>query len=252
MIPKLSVIIPFHRIENQPYLDLCLNSLIKQEDIALEIIVLATEGVSPRVPDGVGLSQMMGVSTFAKKQNMGVKLSHPESKYVFMGSDDLIFCKNSLSSMVKTLDERGACFLNATSNCDNGWLYNLPLDYHGAPRERFMTIDKLTDVNALMEYQPSNKGLIFTRTNCFYGTMMDKRVYQHLGPLDENFIDGFEDSDYVLRGRKNRILAGVDLGAFIFHFGGRTSEFTVTEASKNSNYSRFVEKHGLAALESII
>ena len=119
MNPTVTVLVTHHLDCNRPYLDLCLQALDRTEGIEIEVIVLADSESCPTVPDGMTLVHNPDLNTATKKVHFGVAMSHPESKYFLLLSDDVVIGKRTIQTLVQTTgDQHG--IMNPMSNSDNG------------------------------------------------------------------------------------------------------------------------------------
>jgi GT2 family glycosyltransferase len=136
-------------------------------------------------------------------------------------------------------------FMQALSNCDNHWLYNLVFMLNGKPiMQRFFRMEDVGDdvhhmKNASSLYQP---GLLFPHTLCTYASLIPRRVIDRVGLFDERFRDGYEDSDYIYRCKKADVRPAVCLNALVWHFGGVTTSDVVTPELSEKNRRLFGEK----------
>jgi GT2 family glycosyltransferase len=243
----VSVIITTHLNENQKYLDLCLKSLELQTGIDKEVVVVAGTPNKPEVPDWVKLEWTTEQTPYAKKMNHGVRVSNPHNKYLLTGQDDLIFGKDSLKNLCSIADNC-AIILNPLSNCDNHWLYEGDFKVKNAlselTLERFMTYDQIKGFErAIMEMPPGPKVMHPVRHNCLYASLIPRQVWNILGGLDEGYVNGVEDTDFCERGRQQGLNCFVTSHAFVFHFGGATTN-KVHLDKNDENFRRFEQKFG--------
>lgn len=249
MNPLVSVIIPHHLNQNQNYLDICLESLSRQPGIEsghIEVIVTSSAPCKPKVPEFATLHWPIESKHYAEKINKSIALTNPNSKYILLGSDDLIF---SYGSVMKLCEMAGdyAVILNAMSNCDNHYFFEGDISVKGKTLDRFMTIDQLSkeQIESIMQTPFIGPKVMFPqRYVCFYCTLIPRNVYNLVGPLDENYLTGYEDADYCEMAKQKQIGCAITPHTMIFHWGGRTSSKTVTEADKAHNPAYFRNKHG--------
>lgn len=249
-LPKVSIVIPSYSSKTKPYLDLCMDA-IKNLDYPSELIDvnLVTPSTYQTNYDNVKVIRHPNDNrSFAEAVNYGIKHSDQTSDFVFLLSDDTIPTKNSLVAMVEMAGD-SEIILGPISNCDNTWLYNLlmPIEINKKRfliTKRFFTAEEIgEDVKYLKDsvsgYLP---GLVFTQTLCMYATLLPRKVIAKVGDLDENFRDGYEDSDYLYRAKQLRIPSAVCLNAMIWHFGGRTTEELLTQDVTDKNRQYFESK----------
>lgn len=247
--PLVSVIIPFHQIKNQRYLDLCLKSLLNQTT-PFEIIVISGCETKPWVPSFVRTIHQKDQTPYGYKINLGIEAAHPESKYIFLAQDDLVFSRGSLDHMVRMLGDQNA-IINPLSNCDNGWLYHVNFDLKNNNNKilnlkRFMRFEDIEGhIDELLNFQDGYDMLFKTSYVATYATLIPKTVINVVGKLDERFENGYEDTDYCLRALQKGVYCFINMASFIFHFGGATSSETMTDPIRLQNHNRFMEKWGI-------
>lgn len=235
---KISVIIPFHLNENQPYLDRCLKSLEKQEGIDFEVLVVSSAKEKPSVPDWVKFIDVPEKPHFAAKINQGMKDADPDSTHFIFGNDDTIYGKNALKNF--PIEHLYAdVIINPLSNCDNGAKYMLPklqLPIQATHQEMEPYL------NDLMNFDTSMFDVIIpTDYVCFYATLVKRTIVDKIGMLDETFKTGWEDHDYCLKARKEGILSVYNLSSFVFHYGGKSAK-GITDEDKRGNEQHFKGK----------
>lgn len=251
MTPFVSIIVPFHNPNNQRYLDLLFYSLKFNTDLPLEVVLVPTEGIVPKVPETppnvvVHINTMPGESTFAKKINYGVRHSNPASKYILLTSDDVFFGKNAILNMAKSCEDYGIV-LNALSNCDNITFFytKFEIEKDGQKRtlDRFLRYEDIEGCVDQIINMPVGPNIIFNQSAVhFYNTMIPRKVWEVVGELDEKFRTGYEDTDYCRRAILHRFGSYITTGAFVFHFGGVTSSDTVTQNDRDFNRDYFDQK----------
>ncbi len=252
MNPVVSVVIPFCLNENQPYLDLCLSSLlIQREMIPFEVVVVSSAKRPPRVPDPFRLYHHGKMSTFAKQVNLGVSLTDKSSKYIFIGGDDIVFCKHTLTVMAETIDRVTGprTLLNAFSNCEMGRFYStLPPVVKDGAREVVlkagMEIGEISGFESAIMNYPLGPDFVFPLQHLgFYGTMIPRRAWNEIGEIDEEYRCGFEDQDYCYRAIALGYQPAVTLKTFLFHFGS-VSVGKLKDNDTEHNQARFDKKFG--------
>lgn len=246
MTPLVSVIIPHHLNQNQRYLDACLESLEHQKS-GLEILVTSSAPQKPSVPDFVRLHWPIDSKHYAEKINKSIKLTDPRSKYVLLGSDDLIFSHNSVHKLAQMCADY-AVILNPVSNCDNQYLYEGSFSIDGFDVPRFLRMEDMPEKawRLIKELPMTGPQIMFPqRYVCFYCSMIPRKVLDMVGPLDENFRTGFEDTDYCYRAKLKGIQCAITPFSYVHHWGGVTSSLTVTDYDKSHNPTYFKAKHGI-------
>lgn len=249
MNPEISVIIPHHLNENDRYLQQTLLSLSNVDHDRIEVLVTSSAPNKPFVPNWANLVWPMESKHYSEKINKSVALTNPESKYIVLGSDDLIFTPNCIEIMAEICGDY-AVILNATSNCDNHYFFEGEIKVNGKVIPRFPTDEEITPdiISSIMSASSRStieiKQMFKQRYVCFYLTMIPRKVLDMVGPLDENFKTGYEDVDYCIRAQQKGIQCCITPNAFVLHLAGRTSSKAMTEQDKAHNPEYFKQKHG--------
>lgn len=250
--PLVSVIIPWHLDEMSDYVILCLESLKKQSLREIEVIVYSC--VDRALHDQIAdiyqndsrfkFSHDEEKTYYATKCNRAVAKSDPNSRYLLLGSDDIIFSHNALRNMALWAADHDI-ILNPFCNTDLGWYFHTALPFG---LKKFMRRNELTGatVTSIENYQPTLNLLIPTNHNAFYATLMPRKVWNVVGTLEEKYKTGYEDTDYCMRARQHNVQTFFTTGAFIFHFGGATSSKTVTPEERVYNEATFKQKWNIA------
>lgn len=225
--PLVSVILTHHLDRNRPYLNLAMNGLARQVSIPIEVIVLSDSETVPEVPEFFTLVHDRDLTTATKKVELGIKMAHPESRYIFHHSDDVLLSKHTLYRMAATLGDSEA-ILNPMCNNDLASRYMAPLKLKGHMGERSMPIHAdLSDMDgwtdAVTEYEsPFHHLSIVQEWVTFAATMIPKKVYERVGPLDPALDSRHNDQDFCYRAARLNIPSMIHMGAFAFHFGSKT------------------------------
>lgn len=246
MIPLISVILPFHKQENEKYLRQTIKSLRMQNELTIEVIIVLTEGVTFEgyLPNNFKTYTMPGKSTFAKKMNYGVRLSDPRSQFIMLLSDDVVLSDGCLKAMAESCDGNHV-IVNPMSNCDNERLYFTPIPWK--------QVNNLEDVNVeeILFYKNRIDLQVVTDAVCFYATMIPRATWDLVGELDEAYDTGCEDTDYCMRAKKLGIPCMITFRAFAFHFVGKTSSEYCTKEITEANHDLFAKKWGFRLVPKI-
>lgn len=233
--------------ENQKLLDECLESLSYQVT-EFETLVISDADEPPKVPEWCRLHHEKEKTHFAYKINKGIKLIGTEVDYYLIGSDDIVFGKDSLKNMAE-LSGKHSAIVNAMSNCDDLNFLGVNFEIGG------IEVDKLKgtpNTDAIRIYQPSSLDILVpTNRLNFYATLVPSHMYYAIGPLDENFESGWEDEDYCIRASEKGFKCGIALNSFIFHHGGRTVDKLPKEPRSTNNLDKFKLKYGTSFIPSI-
>lgn len=250
-LPKVSIIIPTYHDKTKPYLDLCVDA-IRNLDYPAELIDVSIISPTTYIPKYQGIKNLHHPNdnrSFAEAVNYGIKNSDQTSKHIFLLSDDTIPTANSLKNIVTTIGDLDH-IAQGISNCDNGWQYQLHIPFKVGNDnylldKRYLTLDDFNndDVKQLKfsnSLYPS--GVIYPQTICFYAVLIPRSVINQIGFLDEQFRDGYEDSDYCQRAKNRSIRLVIVTDAIIFHFGGATTNDILTEEITAKNKKLFFDK----------
>lgn len=245
MNPIVSVIIPFHLNEHQNYLDLCLESLRRQYDIPFEVLVVASSTTPPTIPqdERFKLVYMPEHKHYAPKINKGVEMANPNSKYFLLGSDDIIFSTGSVKMLAETCADN-AIILNPHSNCDYNWLYfGSCITSTGLLLKKQMRMDEIAGhEESLYNFSNPYDITMPVSFNCFYATIIPRKVWMAVGNMDEGFKTGKEDLDYCLRASRQGINSMMTFRTFVFHFSGVTADKSIDKEERESNEKVFQSK----------
>lgn len=239
-LPQCSVIVTTYKESAKPYLDLCAESIrnLNYPKELLEVIIVAPrryapqyEGVRTISPDADDYGMPFGL-------NFGITAASGE--YLFVLNDDVILTRNSLSNLIAYPhpqigllmpignDQQGRYILE-TKPLGSG-PYNISHFPEGQP-------SYLKDYDSLY---PS--GLLAVETLCLYAVLMHRRVWDKVGPFDENLI-GQDDIDYSLRARQAGFINAIALDSLVWHAGGASN--TLTDEQRKKSFEIFNKKWGL-------
>lgn len=253
--PKVSVIIP-HYSEDKTFLHLCLKSLMQQTYANLEIIVSSSSEVTPtELYPNIRLYQSKERMHYAQSINKGVTIAleaQTPPEFLVLGNDDTIYSKGAIEALVSVASSSD-CILNGFSNCDNGFTHfaNICLKEGDKilPFKSQVELKEIEGFESILmnmgdgEFGPQmfiQSALGFV---CFYATLIPVKTWMKLGVLDEQFVTaGCEDADYCFRAKQQSIPVGWTPYAFIFHFGGKTSNLYTTQEERVTNQEKFNKK----------
>jgi len=249
-LPKISILVVTYLESNQRYLDLCLKSIINLNypKELLDVLVLSTGDYEPHT---------MGFRTihtdrhyhYPEACNFGVKHLDKDSTHFLILNDDVILTKNSLRSLVAAAGDVDV-IVGPVSNCDNGWKYSIPyIGYMDGGEfkqltKRFYRYEELAhDADKIMDYNlPVNPGVWRQDYICFYAVLIPRKVWDKLGPLDNNLKTGFDDTDYCHRASLEKIPVIISQDAFVLHFGGVSADIVLTPEIRDYNAEYFKNK----------
>jgi hypothetical protein len=230
--PMVTVIVTHHLDENQKYLDLCLENLLKSERfeygygfINIETIVLSDAPTCPNVPDGVTLVHNRDLNTATKKGHFGIAMASPDTKYFLFLSDDVVLHRWTIMHLVQDVGDN-AWICNPMSNSDNGSRFISPT--HPGPDLELEDFVECVPSICSDDAEHGETLLIRQDWVSFFCTLMPRAVWERVGPLDERLEVRGNDVDYCLRAAALGIPTFINFRAFAFHFGSKTLKKTVS------------------------
>mgnify|MGYP003576054312 CR=1 FL=1 len=241
----VSILIPFHSNKTQPYLDLCLESIQRQQGIEYEVIVFSGAPQPPTVPDWVKMYHEDKVSSYAYKINRAFEKSNQDYKYVLIAQDDLVLGKDCLKNLAEMVAD-GKVLLNPLSNCDNTHLYLCQFQIKDKILPRFFRMDFIEDIKEdLFNYNPGLFMAFPVNYLCTYCTMLLREAFVELEGMDERYVNGCEDVDFCMKAKSKGMARFVTTNAFVLHFAGVTSTGAITSDMNNNNYTLLEKKWGI-------
>ncbi len=254
-LPRIGIVVCTYLESNQKYLDECLKSIqnLNYPKDRLEVIVKSSGGYWPEVNLDVPYFHILhhGRQThYPEAINLGVEelktLFGDTFDHYLLLNDDTILTKNSLIKLVMDAGDHLAMF-NPISNCDNSWRYSFMI---GTKKEqlpkrfyRYEDLDgKFEDMREADSYYPP--GFIVTDWLPLYATLIPKKVWDLVGPLDDKFKTGQDDLDYGRRAQAKGVACLININALIFHCGGVTADQALTPEIRAQNIDYFTQKWG--------
>lgn len=239
--PIVSIIIAHHLDINKKYLEVCVKSYLKSVRIDFEVIVLSDAETNPAryLPsdDKLRIYWDKSLSSYKRKIDRGYELMHPQSKFLFISNDDILVNKYAVVLMTEWAFNSN-CIINGLSNSDNTaiWLgtMNIPIskdevlkignnitleDLHGG-EEFIMDLDPVPGARILFlqqEWVP------------MFATCVSKKIWEEVGPLDEELDTYGNDVDWCLRAKDLKYRCAIDPTALIIHFQHKTLSITKSE-----------------------
>ena len=246
--PLVSVIIPHHLDENRHYLEKCVNSVLASKTpFPYEVIVVADSKNMPLFNESVTVYHDVSgaLCNATRKAHFAVTKAHPESKYFLFISDDVVLGQSCMARMAEGMgDNHGIC--NPMSNSDNGsqYLTDMPMPVNIDPD--WVSDERLAVMMQLMELKLAGLPKLILQPRCgwvaFYCTMIPRKSWALIGPIDERLDVRHNDQDYCYRAAAKNIPTLINLGAFALHFGSKTLGKTTNDAEKNEATRVFMEK----------
>lgn len=236
----VSVIVTHHLNENQKYLDLCLESIMKSTGVDMEVIVMSDCKERPSVPPKVKLFWNPEFSYAGEKVNKAIKdYASETSKYFMLISDDVMVASHTIATLVEAAGDN-AIIQNPMCNGDNGSQFYVQL-----PFPVKMTAEELKDPQEVWYFPQLPKILIPRDFVSFYCTLIPRKLWNEVGELDAALDYRHNDQDYCWRARKLGAQAIVNLGAFALHFGDVTLPKVSTMSELDECTKRFYKKWGI-------
>lgn len=249
-LPRISIVMTTYRPESKRYLDLAIRS-IKNLDYPselLDVILVGKPGYIPEYPGVRSMAPELPEFHNPVGVNFGMKASRSDSEYVMLLNDDVILTRDSLKNLVLSMPTEN-CVMSAISNCDNQWKYVLTMGYQKGDQafilqKRYYTYEELEPhfdglMNTVSLYP---RGIILADTLCLYANLIPKRLWDDLGGFDEGFKTGYDDTDFCIRARKAGAHLVIALDSLIWHFGGASTNHTLTDEIREETRRYFYEK----------
>lgn len=246
---KVTTVITTFDVKNAIYLKWLFWSLARQLEVDNEVILVTHKDFVPDVPHGTKVLIRPKEETCNQYINAGFLEARPDSEVFFYMNDDVFLCENSLTITCQLAKAKNV-IVNALCNTDNGFSYIADMPFRGVPLKQFLTFD---DMNGSLEsffyemnYAKNVPCIMFPLTwLCIYATAIPARTWRLLNGFDiENLPNGCADVDFCLRARKQNVRSMVTNNAFILHYGGVTSNITMTDETRKLDRKRFFDKWG--------
>lgn len=255
---KVTAVLTHHLNRNQHYLDLALKSLLAQENVDLEIIVVASCIEDPVIPSGVKVLRVPHTMLSTEAYMTGIVNARDDSLFFIIANDDIIASKWAVAHLAnqcwnEATKETHPIILNSFSNDGYGTLhFTNPLIKH--PTENLylpMHADVPFDLiepyyYPILNYVHVCDVITVSGVNCFYFTMIPKAVWQAVGGLDMDICgkqkSSHEDVDFCMRARQKGIACLNTFGSFVWHFGGASVKHTMTQQDRIEGRKAYCEK----------
>jgi GT2 family glycosyltransferase len=243
----LDIIIPSYN--NVEYLKLCLES-IERNTRNYKIIIsdagsdLTTWEFYKTLKDIKLLGEQDKRLSFSQACNAGILQS--TSEYFVLLNSDTIVSKNWAVNLLKKMRaDQNLAVCGVLSNCDRFWTHNIPgkptypmnlPDLDLVPGMKMCQLeDRLEDLYSFMDN--SNKvhtgTLVEQEWVAFYATIFNRKIFNEIGFLDPQFVNGCEDLDFCIRIKKMGYKIAQAIDSFIFHFGGISRKYYKDECYHN-------------------
>lgn len=233
---------------NQPYLDKCIESLIKSYGVELDIIVVSDSAEDFRMNHGPNVRYIHDHSLKGFSAKVDAAVKHAKHDLILLTQDDVIVSRDCIANLA-TIVSKNKCIINPMSNNDNNSLYATDIRVGNFSVPNSLNIEDFKDqadmfCNAIMKMHRPEKMLIAACDGWLpmYCTMFTKDIYNEVGPLDPKLDIRYNDVDWCLRARAKGIQCYIELGAFALHWGSKTiGKYDLTEQYKEAD-RYFAEK----------
>jgi glycosyltransferase involved in cell wall biosynthesis len=184
------------------------------------------------------------LESYGAAMNLGLRASNPETKFLSILNNDLIFVKNweiplmqgLTTKVIPTVDKIG--IIGPMSNSVGGSQQVNP-DLLQRHPYNLSTLDSwylnYKDL-VIRDKQPKYIKVGFLSGFCW---LMSRECYEAVGDLETFEPLGFEDNDYVLRAEIAGFASSMSRLSFIHHFGGQTTLRLKQDYAKRGMINRF-------------
>jgi len=220
----IAVLVTHHYNENQKYLDLCLDSVMRSEiKEPIFPIVIADTPERPKFDEG---EDVRGVRiwdrelvTISQKINAWQRFAPAEADVLVILNDDVIVSKYAIQKLADMA--RMGVIVNPMSNNDFGSAYASTIGFDDKPMMPVMDYDA-SYLDQVSEFRTGNNLYLFRDWVPFFCTAMTRHTWNTVGECDEKLAYRHDDEDYCMRARLNGIQSLIDTSVFSFHFGSKS------------------------------
>lgn len=250
MLPKVSIVVTAYLPESKPYLDNCIASIknLNYPSECIETLIVTPRWYIPEYEGCKTIHPCYGAYHNPVAVNYGMSEASKDSKHLFMINDDVILTRDCLKNLVNAAGDSEVC-LGAISNCDNYGHYQLM--FPGNLHKRQYRLEEIAHVVPQMMNAQSSypAGVIFPQTLYLYANLFPRKVWEKVGPFDEEFKTGFDDTDWCMRARQSGIGLGICLDSLVWHCSGASADKTMGDLKSDlraQNEAYFKRKWGMA------
>lgn len=242
-LPRVSIVITAYLKDSYEYLRNCVQSVhnIDYPKELLDVVIVTPAWYAPQFDGCKTIHPCVGAYHNPVAVNYGFRETNQDSKHVLMINDDVILTRDSLANMVEAIADHDM-ILGPISNCDNHGHYDLmfPVESCGQAyllNERQYRIETIKEIIPEMMNTKSiyAVGLMYPPTLYLYANLFPRKVWnkvtggtkpESIG-FDENYLTGFDDTDYCLRARQRGVKLGILFSALVWHCSGVSADVTM-------------------------
>lgn len=241
---QTEILVSHHKPENEPYLDLALESLQRQSVKPLVTIISSTE-LSANIENkyfwkdtGFNFITDPSLDNASKKVDYFLDHLKPTTKYVSMMSNDVYLSTDVVKEMEHAFENMTRpVILSPLSNNESGTRFT---SHSPFPSPNY----SIDDVNLITLRTWNPKHGIFFRVPwiSFYCPFIPVEVLTTVGRFDPQLDSSHNDVDYCLRAAYKGICTYINGNAFALHFGSKTLQ---DGRQRDKEVQYFESKHSI-------
>lgn len=239
-VPRISIVIPAHNLWAQTRS--CLESIAAHTPQDHEVIVIDNastdetwDELTKLSADAANLQIRRNRENlpYAAACNQGIEGALGE--YVVVMNNDIVVTDGWLGKMLSAMQRTGAGIVGPVSNYVAG----------EQKRNDFVYRDnaQLADYARRVYYGELSK-TIETQAVVGFCMLIERSVFDTIGLFDQQFVNGYEETDFCLRAGEAGKKAVIACDTFIYHVGSQTFIETNTDywANIEENHQKFIAK----------
>lgn len=154
---------------------------------------------------------------FSESINAGVLNSY--SNKIFIANDDIIISKKTMERLSERCDENTVT--GPDSNCNIGWLTDKAYSAGNVLLVPSMDLSQVDQViEDIYNIVPDNSPAKELPWLAFFATMIHRKCWEDVGPMDEKFVYDKEDMDWCVQAKLKGKKFLYCFDSYCFHFGG--------------------------------